>query len=198
MATQQPEDSETGKGGAPDATPTEISASGLSRRGFAKLGAGAGGVLLTLASQPGMAQTMCASPSQSLSKWKSTHSTVKLQCAGLSPGYWEKTFHTWPSPCQASRSSLTFGALFDCSNRSDYRDILVQKLLAPQKFDTYNIGRHFAATYLNIQANKISFLTIDGLRTMWREWLTTGYYRPTAGVAWDATKIVNYLKSTMG
>ena len=90
VSTQQPEDSETGKGGAPDATPTELSASGLSRRGFAKLGAGAGGVLLTLASQPGMAQSVCASPSQSLSKWKSTHTGQQLQCRGLSPGYWEK------------------------------------------------------------------------------------------------------------
>jgi hypothetical protein len=198
VATQQPEDSETGKGGAPDATPTELSASGLARRGFAKLGAGAGGVLLTLASQPGMAQTVCASPSQSLSKWKSTHAGVPVQCAGVSPGYWAQTFHSWPSPLQSSRATLTFGYMFQCGGRTDYSNILVQKLLWPQKFDTYNIGRHFAATYLNIKANKISFLTIDGIRAMWYEWLTTGFYRPTAGVKWDATQIVSYLKSTMG
>jgi hypothetical protein len=198
VATQQPEDSETGKGGAPVATPAELSASGLSRRGFAKLGAGAGGVLLTLASQPGMAQTVCASPSQSLSKWKSTHAGQQLQCSGVSPGYWVQTFHSWPSPLETNRATLTFGAMFDCGGRTDYRDILVQDLLSPQKFDTDNIGRHFAATYLNIQANKISFLTLDGIRNIWYEWLTTGFYRPTAGVKWDGTQIVSYLQSTMG
>ena len=198
VATQQPEDSETGKGAAANATPTELSASGLSRRGFAKLGAGAGGVLLTLASQPGMAQTVCASPSQSLSKWKSTHSTQTLQCSGVSPGYWVQSFHSWPGTFETNRATLTFGYMFDCTGRADYRDILVQTLLSPQDFDTHNIGRHFAATYLNIVSGRISFLSIDGARAMWREWLTTGYYKPTAGVKWDATQIVSYLKSTMG
>ena len=53
VATQQPEDGDTGIGGAPDATPTEISASGLSRRRFGKAGAGvSAGVIMTLVSQP--------------------------------------------------------------------------------------------------------------------------------------------------
>lgn len=196
MAIQPPDDGGTGDCGAPDTTPAQLTAAGQARRGFAKLGIGAGGVILTLASQPGMAQTMCASPSQSLSKWKSTHVGEPLQCAGLSPGYWEKTFHSWPSPLD--RDTLTFGAMFDCGARADYRDILVQTLLSPQKFDTNNIGRHFAATFLNIKDKKISFLTIEGLQHMWFEYMTTMSYRPTAGVVWDGPKIVAYLQSTMG
>lgn len=199
MATQQPEDSDTGTGGAPDATPTELSASGLSRRGFAKLGAGAGGVLLTLASQPGMAQTMCASPSQSLSKWKSHHTGQQLRCSGRLPIHWVKTYNSWPSPLQNMRSTLKFGAMYDCTSRPEYGDILVQKLLTLQPFDTAAIGQHFAAAYLNVKANKTSYLDIDTLRNMWREYVMSTTFKPTAGVPpWGANAIVSYLKSTMG
>jgi hypothetical protein len=195
VVNQEPDDGVTGEGGAPGATPAPLTAAGVSRRGFAKLGMGAGGVILTLTSQPGMASAVCASPSQSLSKWKSTHVGTPLACSGLSPGYWYQSFHSWPSPLD--RTTLKFGAMIACGGRTDYRDILVQKLLYPQKFDTYNIGRHFAATYLNIKAGKISFLTIEGLQAMWYEWLTTMRYKPTAGVVWDGSQIVAYLRSTM-
>lgn len=196
VVNQEPDDGITGNSAAPAATPAPLTVAGVSRRSFGKLGMGAGGVILTLASQPGMASVVCASPSQSLSKWKSTHVGATLACSGLSPGYWVQPQHSWPSPLD--RTTLKFGAMFACGGRTDYANILVQTLLFPQKFDTNNIGRHFAATYLNIKASKISFLTIDGLRAMWYEWLTTGTYKPTAGVVWDAPRIVIYLKSTMG
>lgn len=195
VANQEPDDGVTGEGGAPGATPAPLTAAGVSRRSFAKLGMGAGGVILTLASQPGMASTVCSCPSQSLSKFTSTHPGVIIVCAGVSPGYWVQTFHSWPSPLD--RAVLKFGDMFACGGRTDYRDILVQKLLSPQKFDTYNIGRHFAATYLNIKAGKISFLTIPALQAIWYQWLTYGVYHPSAGVTWDGPKIVAYLKSTM-
>jgi hypothetical protein len=195
VVNQEPDDGLSGENGAPSATPAPLTVAGVSRRGFAKLGMGAGGVILTLASQPGMASVVCASPSQSLSKWKSNHVGTPLACAGLSPGYWVQTFHSWPAPLD--RTVLKFGAMFSCGGRADYSDILVQKLLSPQKFDTDNIGRHFAATYLNIKAGKISFLTIPSLQAMWLEWLTTLRYKPTAGVTWGSAQIVAYLKSTM-
>lgn len=195
MAIQQPEGGATGEGGAPDANPAQISPAGLSRRKFAKLGAGAGGVLLTVASQPGMAATVCTCPSQSMSEWASQHPKSTLVCNGVSPGYWVQTFHTWPYPCD--RKVMTFGQMFPCGGRTEYRDILVQKLLYPQKFDKDSIGRHFAATYLNIQAGRMSFMTIDALQKIWYEWLSTGVYRPSAGVVWNGARLVAYLKSTM-
>lgn len=204
MATLHPEDGDTGNGGAAGASPTELSASGLSRRGFTKLGMGAGGVILTLASQPGMAQTVCVSPSQSLSKWSSSHVGVPVRCAGLSPGGWvdhsKKSFRSnapvWPAP--QDRHTMKFGAIFACGARADYGSALMDTMLTPQNFDKYNIGRHFAATYLNIMSNRINFLTVPAVQNMWYEWLNNGVYHPTAGVSWDGEAIVAYLKKTMG
>lgn len=199
MATQQPEDGEAGAiagGAAPDAAVSTITPAGLARRNFARLGAGAGGVILTLASQPGMASAVCASASQSMSKWTSHHVGARLACSGRSPGYWQ--YHSWPNPYEANRKTLKFGNLFPCGSDTVYPNALVQTLCSPQKYDTANIGRHFVATYFNIQAGMINFLDIPTLQRMWYEYITTKQYVPTAGVKpWDATRIVTYLKSIM-
>lgn len=203
MAILHPED-DTGNGNASGAAPSELSASGLSRRGFARLGTGAGGVLLTLVSQPGMASVVCASPSQSLSKWSSHHVGEPVQCSGLSPGGWKDNPKAsansngtppWPSP--QDRQTLMFSSIFPSGARSPYSTALMDTMLSPQSLDAFNIGGHFAATYLNIISNRINFLTVSGLQIMWNEWFINGVYHPTAGITWDGEAIVAYLKSTM-
>lgn len=205
MATLHREDDDTSVGGARNATPTELSASGLSRRGFAKLGTGAAGIILTLTSQPGMADVVCASASQSLSKWTSHHPNTALQCSGLSPNGWAlnpttaslKNNGTPPWPALQDRQTLLFSSIFPSGVREGYSTILMDTILTPQDFDKYNIGRHFAATYLNVISNRINFLTVAGVQAMWQEWFTSGVYHPTAGVTWDGEQVVTYLKSTM-
>lgn len=195
MATQQPEDSETGKGDAPNATPTALSASGLSRRSFAKLGAGAGGVILTLASQPGMANSMCVCPSQSLSKWKSTHKEEPPKCIGVPPTWWASPYHSWPKSCD--RKTMKFGDMFPCGGRTDYSSCLANKILTLQPFDKDAVGQYFATTYLNIASGKIGFMTIPDLQKIFHEWLATAQYRPSAGVhPWSGAELVSYLKKT--
>ena len=74
-----------------------LSAKGASRRRFTRAGLGASGVLLTLASQPGMAQTICTTPSGSLSGGLQSRSPGAVVCQGLSPGFWKGDQHNWPA-----------------------------------------------------------------------------------------------------
>jgi hypothetical protein len=56
---------------------------------------------------------------------------------------------------------------------------------------------HMAATYLNICAGHIDFLTVDRLQEIWVEVSTTGVYKPTAGVTWSREELKEYFKATM-
>jgi hypothetical protein len=62
--------------------------------------------------------------------------------------------------------------------------------------DRYNLGAHFVAAYLNVRSNKINYLTVNKLRTMWHELCTYGYYTPTAGKRWYAEDVADYLRRT--
>ena len=59
------------------------------------------------------------------------------------------------------------------------------------------ISKEFAAALLNIRGGFVpaGVLTEVNLIGMWNEWMVDGSYSPQAGVDWDATKIVNYLKT---
>jgi hypothetical protein len=82
------------------------------------------------------------------------------------------------------------------SKDQSYLCSTMRNLLEPQKFDTYKLGMHLVATYLNIRAGKISFLSVETLVGMWHELQTTGYYNPTAGVQWSPEQVKNYLEAT--
>lgn len=206
MATQQPEHGGTGKGGAPDATPTEINASGLSRRRFAKAGAGASaGVIMTLVSQPGMAVTeMCVSASGAASANLSFHSThLDVPCAGRSPGFWKNHPEEWP----AARTSTDtkYLALWNAgravSKTSPLSSYTCMQVLDPKEVangaDPQNVAMHVMATLLNVRSGRIGFLTENDVRAIWFSYSQTGTYQPSAGIIWDGTKIVDYLKKTM-
>lgn len=191
------------KNGAPDKpstaspVPADISAKGLARRRFGKAGLGASGVLLTLVSQPGMACEICKAPSGSLSGGLKSHTGPAVACSGVSPGYW-KNHAGWPSPCT---SATRFSEAFHCEglNKDTYGadTTTFGLILEHQDFDTSNLGMHMAATYLNIQSGRIGFLTVAALQKVWYDWQRYGFYSPTAGVQWDATRIVIYLTGTM-
>ena len=116
---------------------------------------------------------------------------------GVSPGYWKG--HTgWPSPCT---TSTKFNSVFYCAglNKNTYGAATTTfgLILNHQDFDSCNLGMHMAATYLNIKSGRIGFLTVTALQKIWYDWQRYGYYSPTAGVQWDATRIVTYLTGTM-
>ena len=203
MATLHHEDGETGKGGAPDATPTEISASGLSRRQFAKAGAGASaGVIMTLVSQPGMAASaLCVSASGAASANLSYHSDHLVRCDGLSPGFWKNHADAWVG---ANTSPDTkYLALWSSrpSQSAPLSPYTCMQVLEPQAVangaDPNNVAMHIMATLLNVRSGRISFLTENQVRAIWFSYSQSGTYQPSAGITWNGTQIVDYLKKTM-
>jgi len=168
----------------------------LPRRQFAKGIIGTSGVLLTLASQPGMAAHMCRSPSGSLSGGLQSHGPV-VACDGKSPDFYQDNA-AWPSPCTPS---TTFSSVFPCAGltKETYgaSSTTLGLILSHQSFDTANLGMHLVATHLNILSGRIDFLTLSQVQAIWYDWQTYGYYSPTAGVQWSASDIVIYLSGTM-
>ncbi len=176
-------------------SPPPLTPSGASRRRFAKSGAAVTGVLLTVASRPGMACDICTTPSGYCSgNLKSGHSTKPVVCAGRSPGYW-KNNSNWPSGCKTTN---TFGSVFSCnSTHTNYKFCQMGTIVSPQSWDTYNVGMHLTACYLNIKAGITSYLTVAMLQAIWSEYQSKGYYTPTYGKKWYGSDIVFYLQGTM-
>lgn len=182
----------------PTADAIALGQRGASRRRFARAGAGATGVLLTLASQPGMACDICMSASgyQSYSKTMTAASNrTEVVCSGRGPSHWRNT-ENWPAGCKVSN---LFGNHFDCVGftRYTYGASTCMKILTPQFFDPHGVGVYMMAMYLNVLAGYTSFMDVEKVRAMWKEYVETGYYTPTAGVKWNASQIVFYLSGTM-
>lgn len=177
-----------------------LSAKGASRRRFARAGAGASGVILTLTSQPGMASLVCASPSGSLSGTYASHHNKSEKCCGVSPGYWKTHHSEWPGgdtfgnslfkltfPCSSTTALLKTSTCFD----------VVDPQAVPKGADPDNVAMHIMATLLNVRSGKITFLTELQVKAIWQSYATTGTYTPSAGVTWNGAQIVAYLTSTM-
>lgn len=179
-----------------------LGARGASRRRFARAGAGATGVLLTLASHPGMACSVYQGPSG----WHSANTaktkglvlsnTVKAHSAGMPPQNWS-TSRSWP--CQ---TSVRFGSVFNCnwSNQTMKNATLMEHCSG--KFassgDKGKIARLLSAAYLNVLSGRSPFLTQQILNNIWTEYQSKQTYTPMAGVTpWNAVTIVTYLTGTM-
>lgn len=63
--------------------------------------------------------------------------------------------------------------------------------------DPDNLGAHIASALLNAQyGHTTGVLTTTQVINMWSEWVSKGYFEPTAGVNWNSAQIVTYIKST--
>lgn len=168
------------------------------RRRFGRAGV-AGGVILTLKSQSGMAGGVCASPSAALSGGLNSHKPATPPvCQGRTPDYWRTT------GCDAAGSKATFGSVFRCTSRSaSYQKTLLNDMLSPQSFDPYKVGMYLVAAYMNAITNRTSFLKPAAVTAIWTEWQatggnTSGVYTPIAGSKpWNSRQIVSYLAGTM-
>jgi hypothetical protein len=177
-----------------------ISAKGAARRRFAKAGAGvSAGAILTLASQPGMAAAVCTSPSGFMSGNLSKHNH-EVACAGLSPGFWKTHHEEWRGALTNGDAKFrqTFGTTSRCAQLNEYTCF---DIVDPDKVkngdDPNNVGMHIMAALLNVRSKRVSFLTENQVLGIWNSFAATGTYKPTAGVTWNGTQIVNYLTSTM-
>jgi hypothetical protein len=174
--------------------PTSLTPAGEKRRRFTRAGIAASGVLMTVASQPGMACDICATPSGSLSGGLQSHRGPAPVCAGRAPTYW-KGSSNWPRGCS---KTAKFGSVFACSGAySSYANVTMQNMLTHQSFDTNSIGMYMVAAYLNVAAGLSSFQTTAMLQTMWKELQSAGYYAPTAGTKWHNYDVAAYLSGTM-
>ena len=167
---------------------------GLSRRNFTRAGIGASGVLLTLASQPGMASSICRTPSGSLSGGLQSHAPV-VSCAGQTPTYYTSN----PGWSGGATPSTVFKSVFSVPGTTGFgADTTTFGFLlnGNKDVDPSSLGMYMVTTYLNIVSGRIGFLTVDQLQAIWNEWQGGGYYTPTAGVQWNASQIVTYLSGT--
>ena len=61
----------------------------------------------------------------------------------------------------------------------------------------YGVAKYCATALLNAAAGRTPVLTETRVRNIWNEYINRGYFEPTAGVRWDSTQIVTYIKSTI-
>lgn len=173
--------------------PAALNGHGAARRRLARAGLGAAGVLVTIESRATLHHgPICVAPSAALSSGAdSTYTKGRVTCAGRGPDYWCRMSHYWP----CSRN-IKFGELFHCKGgNTKYANVKLVDILGQDKYEGF-IGRHLAATYLNILTGKISFLNERTLDTMWSELQTTGLYRPAPKVYWPAQVVRLYLEAT--
>lgn len=196
------QDQQNGNAGATAQPVAQLSAKGAARRRFTRAATGATGVLATLASQPGMAASVCTTPSGYLSSGLvQSHQPVPPPlCGGYSPGYWLKPYlHPWPAGITTTQS---FGSVFKCCPAAKTLSTLsMLDMCSPQHADYAQCGRHILAAYLNALSGATTVLTTTMVLKIWNEYQNTGggavgYYTPSAGVQWYAPKIVEYITST--
>lgn len=190
-----------------------------SRRRFAKSGLVASGVLLTLASRPVLGQWACQSPSGFVSGNVSSHGAPPM-CNGLSPGYWKNHPEDWLTPyipgtctgdqkqdcnkrvswAAGSATATMFNAVFNCYGYGKiYKTYTMMQVLELEGHDDrHKLAFHIVAAVLNARAGRtLGILTESDVINMFNEWDQNEYFEPTAGVRWNAAKIVDYLQSTI-
>ena len=167
------------------------------RRKF--LRAGSTGVVLTLASGSGMA-TVCTVPSMTMSgpTMASRGITIEKCAGGNSPGFWKKPGRAWP--LDTSRDTL-FGDVFPSGPPygTTKMGVMIRQQDGGNYFDEHNLGCHFTATYLNIKAGLIKFMTVDELRAIWNELNTFNAYvavKDPNVEPWSKARVAKYLEDT--
>ena len=177
-----------------------ITPAGAARRRFA-----GAGILMTLASTPGMATSVCTTPSGSLSHGMATshRPVVAPTCGGLSPGYYKQNARGWPRTMSRS-TDVKFKDIFPVNSSftalGNLRLLDVFENIDPS-VDPHNVASHVLAAHLNILTNRSNVISEIVLKNIWREYQatgggSTGYFVPSVNVQWFGADIVGYLIKT--
>ncbi|MES2322166.1 MAG: hypothetical protein V4633_07885 [Pseudomonadota bacterium] len=200
MTINQYNEAPEGGPGEQDPAAAAITPVGASRRRFA-----GAGILMTLASTPGMATNVCTTPSGSLSHGMATshRPVVAPTCGGKSPGYYKNNPGGWPAN-PSYNSDVRFKDIFPVN--TPFATLGNLKLLQvfqnnDNTVDPHNTGSHVLAAYLNILTNRSNVISEAVLKNIWREYQATGggsvgYFVPSATVKWYGPDIVAYLIKT--
>ena len=182
---------------------------GIARRRFARAGAGATGVILTLHSQPGMAafsKTMCKSPSGYMSMAPGASAKPQMSCsANRSHGYWKTHPNAWRTSAGMDPNAK-FSSFFLCSGSyAGLANVTMMQVIDPTRaikaIDRNNVAMQCVAALLNARAARTSgipsVLPEDNVIQMWTQFVTKGVYSPGAGLTpWSGADIAAYLEST--
>jgi hypothetical protein len=186
-----------------------LSTPAMSRRRFA--GLGASGVILTLASQPAMANSvMCTSLSAAGSAVHS-RSTTALACHGCLPVYYQNAanwggcgvdpnamFKSYFSTTGLGKALIPYTLLQVLKGDFAIRSVTGEVTYPTISPDPNEVAKHVIATGLNVLSRRVSFLTLESVLAMWAEYAATSHYRPMAGAQpWSGATLTAHLRERM-
>lgn len=202
---EQPSSTPSTDASSPQATSPEAG-----RRRLLQGGLAAGPVIFTLFSRPALGGGIggeCKTPSGFLSGNLSQHGTPTF-CSGRTPGYWKQSQHfgDWVAPYfptavsgPGGHQATTFhSATTGFTGNQFGTQTMLQVLGTGGNTGGYTaLGRHITAALLNARRGWTPVLSETGVRNIWNEYVSKGYFEPSAGIKWYPAQIVDYLVTTM-
>lgn len=177
------------------------------RRRWLRGALAAGPVLMTVASRPVLGQTNCVAAYVATSMGPSHKVAATTYCSGLTPAQWKAHASEWPLPyCGSVHKSLGGYAstLYHCTTTGlggrTFGDRTMLEVLDIQEggVGIGGLGRYIVAALLNACSGRTPVLKEAGVRAMWNDTISVGYYAPNPGIQWSPPEIIAYLKTTMG
>lgn len=185
-----------------------IKFSGESRRRFATSGLAVSGIILTLASRPVLGDTFCLSPSGFISGNTSQHGNCPIPVALSAVKYYARSDvtlisafpHSLPDASYNSRllsDMLTTPWPEPRAARGNARvSAPSNPPLQNPPLQTQELLKHLVIALLRARGGATPFLTVSTIQSMLYEWQASGTFAPTAGVIWNASQLIEYLKLT--
>lgn len=203
----------------PPAAP--MSVKGAARRRFAKAGVGASGVLMTLASTPGMACTTCVTTSgfHSIQIGSSLYGSAKagVICQGV-PGStwasWATVTGKWPAATptttcfntifKPASSYCTIPATYDSKGKllvAAHEMTMLEAVSGAANGKDAGLAQLFAAVYLNCTCSPVrtNYIPIAKLKLMFTACATNGtfQYSTSSTATWNKSEILTYMNGTV-
>lgn len=196
----------------PGPAPTPAPAPGtlsVARRRLLRGTLGAAPVLMVSAPRSVMAGGGICVPASSFASINASRPDKQFTCSGRTPGYWkqEQWFGQWPAPYIPDGLSATlFNDVFGAARGYPGKSLLYVLGLEGNPMGQGALARHIVAALLNAAAGlTLGVLDVGKVKGIWNEFVTKGYYEPTAGIQWywdtsvpaGTGSLEVWLKSTM-
>lgn len=206
MSHNLPDNKNTGASPDGAAEPVALSAKGVRRRRF---GLGASGVILTLASKPGMAAfEEKAHYCGKVSGWHSvtvmSRAVSRVACNGLAANDWARSKNKWPS---SVTTTAQFGSVFKGGAGTLYGDSSLYHVVSgikqagddatkqPSIDALMDLRRELVVAHLNFEAKYNDLPTTDQLKAIWENFVLNGmrYHVASTGEFLDQNELKRFL-----
>lgn len=162
------------------------------RRRLLRAGLAAAPILMTVASRPAFG---CHSTTPSaFGSINASRPDVLIPLSGRSPGYWKQSqhFNDWPSGYYpktttgcGGHSATLFSACFPGSRGTNFSGKTLLDVLNMQGGGEIALARAMSAALLNAAAHRTdAVLGVLQVKNIWLEYVTRGFFEPTAGIKW--------------